>query len=301
MGYTITLGEFAQKLYPVLGFGKKRWEFMADLVDAGVSSEKDIEKEPDGKTKKEKQKAHLYLSKTSSETWENRYEGRDGYSRMAKKIAPFLDKPKFEVWIFDYGDDAHSALLPILRPYCPGLKAASDVPSACAELFCRIIRQAAKRTRSDAKNKIPAALSDVGIDPLTNAEELEFIIRKLSKIERQATCELEMEALSICDKIHSKHEPLIKKINLYVMQYYNSVREVLLKSKKIGRQKSNLIALDIRGRYCALAANRNLNQEQIFDAFVDWLQRQVPEASRASCEIVISFFVQNCEVFDELP
>ena len=48
-------------------------------------------------------------------------------------------------------------------------------------------------------------------------------------------------------------------------------------------------------------ADGPLDQNRIFDSLVDWLNGAIPEASRIACEIVISFFIQNCEVFDELP
>lgn len=42
---------------------------------------------------------------------------------------------------------------------------------------------------------------------------------------------------------------------------------------------------------------QGLPQEIVFNNMVDWLQSKVSFASRSSCRIIISFFVQNCEVF----
>lgn len=38
----------------------------------------------------------------------------------------------------------------------------------------------------------------------------------------------------------------------------------------------------------------------IFNLLVDWVMSKNPLSSREACEILISFFVQDCEVFDEI-
>ena len=40
--------------------------------------------------------------------------------------------------------------------------------------------------------------------------------------------------------------------------------------------------------------------DTIFDNMVHWLQNKTQCASTSACEAVISFFVQNCEVFNEI-
>ena len=41
----------------------------------------------------------------------------------------------------------------------------------------------------------------------------------------------------------------------------------------------------------------NLPQEEVFDKMVDWLKAKVSGVGYTACRIIISFFVQNCEVF----
>lgn len=47
---------------------------------------------------------------------------------------------------------------------------------------------------------------------------------------------------------------------------------------------------------------RECTQDQIYNSLVDWiLQRLVlPSRYRQAAHIIVSFFVQNCEVFDEI-
>ena len=46
--------------------------------------------------------------------------------------------------------------------------------------------------------------------------------------------------------------------------------------------------------------DKTTNKEYIFNAMVDWIMKNTGSQSKAACEIVISFFIQNCEVFDEI-
>lgn len=42
-----------------------------------------------------------------------------------------------------------------------------------------------------------------------------------------------------------------------------------------------------------------LSQDEIFEKMVDWLQDATHE-NRSSCEVIISYFIQKCEVFDAI-
>ncbi|MEI3527074.1 MAG: ABC-three component system protein [Bacilli bacterium] len=42
------------------------------------------------------------------------------------------------------------------------------------------------------------------------------------------------------------------------------------------------------------------DQNIIFNKMVEWLKFKTQEITNDACEIVISYFIQNCEVFDEI-
>ena len=42
-----------------------------------------------------------------------------------------------------------------------------------------------------------------------------------------------------------------------------------------------------------------LSQNEIFEKMVDWLQDATHE-DRGSCGVIISYFIQKCEVFDAI-
>lgn len=47
-------------------------------------------------------------------------------------------------------------------------------------------------------------------------------------------------------------------------------------------------------------ADMGYTQDKIFDEMVNCLQTVTNEDRRSSCEVIISYFVQKCEVFDAI-
>lgn len=42
------------------------------------------------------------------------------------------------------------------------------------------------------------------------------------------------------------------------------------------------------------------DKSKIFDYIVNWVKTKTSTQSKEACEIVVSYFVQNCEVFNEI-
>ncbi len=274
---------------------------MADLFGRIVLGREDVEKELDEKSKARKLCALAKLEDVNPETWEKRFEGRAGCYRLAKNVAPILNPTGFGAWIESFGVDVSHDLFAVLKPYCPEMNSEDEVPAECANLFCEIIRQAASHVRPDAKINVPEELSGFEIDPPRTIKDLEIIVGRLGVMDLKSVRKLKLDPYDIDEKIDHKEGALLEKININIARYYKVIKSEFLKHEKLGRKKFHLVAAEMNDRYQSLSKNRNLTQEQIFDALVDWLERHVPKASRTSCEIIVSFFVQDCEVFDELP
>ncbi|MCD0021636.1 HNH endonuclease, partial [Streptococcus agalactiae] len=62
----------------------------------------------------------------------------------------------------------------------------------------------------------------------------------------------------------------------------------------------NIIGSQIKTAYLQ-ASYSGISQQEIYNHLVLWLESITPEIpNNTACQIVISFFVQNCEVFDEI-
>lgn len=86
------------------------------------------------------------------------------------------------------------------------------------------------------------------------------------------------------------------KIKQQVNMYFALVKAELgmLDASRPGT--SGIIASQIKTFYL-VQKRKSLGQQEIYTNTVDWINHKCKKFSRDSCEIVVSFFVQNCEVF----
>lgn len=94
---------------------------------------------------------------------------------------------------------------------------------------------------------------------------------------------------------------LLKKVLRNVREYFNLVERSLknLNKEKVIRQR--VFSSQIRNLFIefdeATINDKPFSQTVIFDKLVDWLHRKTDEDLDV-CAIVISYFIQSCEVFD---
>lgn len=148
-----------------------------------------------------------------------------------------------------------------------------------------------KKQQQSRRYNAKIAISELDIEP-----ELDKVIDGFKNIDKSEIIKLDYRPVSVDKKV--KDILLCDKIVGYVVQYYSYIKEKLqqLDEKKSGC--SDLIATDIKK--CFLrekSLQLFLSQEEIYDAIVEWLISKT-NGKRIACEIMVSFFVQECEVFD---
>lgn len=108
---------------------------------------------------------------------------------------------------------------------------------------------------------------------------------------------LEYDPKTIDSKLNKTINNLTKrKIKNYVRDFFHIVKKEFQNIDSIKTTKSTLIATQVKVFYLK-AMDKNVNQEDIYNYLVDWLDKKTSVSLDAS-SIVISYFVQNCEVFD---
>jgi hypothetical protein len=108
---------------------------------------------------------------------------------------------------------------------------------------------------------------------------------------------LEYEPKTIDSKLNSTIKPLTKrKIKQDVCDFYHIIKKEFQNIDTIKINRATLIATQIKAFYLK-STEENTNQEDIFNYLVEWLDKKT-SVSKAASSIVISYFVQNCEVFD---
>lgn len=122
------------------------------------------------------------------------------------------------------------------------------------------------------------------------------ILELLNEVDDSELIELVYIPIKVVEKVECKN--LQRKILSNVVQYFNFVKEQLQALDDAKGVKFELIATQVRQHFLRISQTE-LFQECIFDQIVEWLQHKV-NGDRSACEIVVSFFVQNCEVFNAL-
>ena len=111
---------------------------------------------------------------------------------------------------------------------------------------------------------------------------------------------LEFNPITIDNKLNETIKPLTKKkIKNNVRDFFHIVKKEFKNIDAIKANKATLIAQQIKVFYLK-TMDKNLNQEDIFNYLVLWLNKKTQISEDAS-SIVISYFIQNCEVFDVIP
>ncbi len=130
-------------------------------------------------------------------------------------------------------------------------------------------------------------------------KEISFVVQNISKITSEELSEIDYSAVPIASKFSSDELLLKTKVTSYVLTYFPYIRDQFKNLE--GSSSLNFQVLSSQIRACFLKMNDcNAQKSQIFECMVDWLKKKTLNSSTQACEAVISFFIQECEVFYEI-
>lgn len=121
------------------------------------------------------------------------------------------------------------------------------------------------------------------------------VLASMNKEDLDKSGNLEYKSLAISRKVEDYI--LRSDIESKVTQYFNYVRDSF-KRYDVNGDRFELICHNVKGLYLKLKADK-LAQHEIYDAITDWFVSKTQE-TRSACAIMTSFFVQNCDIFDEI-
>lgn len=127
-------------------------------------------------------------------------------------------------------------------------------------------------------------------------EELLKVIDVLSNIDRAVldhTTTIEYKSLMVAQKVSD--DLLCNNIEQNVTRYFNYVRDCFKLYDPAG-DKFELVCLQMKKLYVSLKAQHQ-GLDDIHDSIVDWL-RSKTNGKRIACDIIFSFFVQNCDIYE---
>lgn len=123
------------------------------------------------------------------------------------------------------------------------------------------------------------------------------IINKLSRISRSdELIELKYSALAIDEKLNDDF-PTIQRNQIRddIVKYFLFVKENFRNLQK--EETFDIIATQIKLAYLNFKKMDN-EQTKIYNSLIYWLKDFSKAEHNKSCEIIIAYFIQNCEVFE---
>ena len=137
-------------------------------------------------------------------------------------------------------------------------------------------------------------ISSIELEP-----ELKLVVERLSNLDDTELVKLSFKPLMVNRKI--ENIDLRRKVLNYVTTYYEILKIMFQEADNRRSSTSEMIAMQFKQAF--IKQERDflfLDKGQLFDSLVEWV-RSKSGGSRAACEAVVSFFIQDCEVFREIP
>lgn len=143
------------------------------------------------------------------------------------------------------------------------------------------------------------------LDTIGLEEEIFYVIEGLTKINTKNTKieELRMDALRISEKIDPSNPLLLSSVTQHVLSYYRYIEKLLSDFDLYAKNIFNTIASEVQLAYQSMKS-MDYSQEVIYELVCQWMNNKIMlqdnNRYKIACRIVVSFFIQNCEVFDEI-
>lgn len=129
-------------------------------------------------------------------------------------------------------------------------------------------------------------------------KELVYIISNLENLSCETPYEhLDLNPKTIDEKIHTSESNLFtNKVKHHVNEYYSLISNQFRLLDDANPGKSERIALEVKTFYTAQKHSKD-SQHSIYRNISDWVDVKTGQISRDASEILVSFFIQNCEIF----
>lgn len=135
------------------------------------------------------------------------------------------------------------------------------------------------------------------VDYQIESEIKEVITMLVEEFNEAELKPLEMHALKLDEKANETLTRITKmRIRNEITEYYYYIKEQFVQLDSQYPRSFNAIASQVSAFYNSLSRIES-SQEMIYGQLTEWLSKKTGNSNLGACGIVISFFVQNCEVF----
>ena len=131
----------------------------------------------------------------------------------------------------------------------------------------------------------------------TIEKQIEQVLREVDLMDVTDDTQLKIEPVKVENKITEKR--LKERVLFDVRRLYQGVNDALDRLAGENKLTVDKFAKSVKRMY-EDASESHISQSAIYNLLVETLFEKTGRKYREACEIIISYFVQRCEVFDEI-
>ena len=126
---------------------------------------------------------------------------------------------------------------------------------------------------------------------------VERVLQKIAAIPFDQVLELKYDPAQVIKKMDKSDPALYIEIHGLAGRYYPDVEGIFKQMEAENLCDYDKFCYQMKFQYKALAGQGTLSQREIYDGLSEWVHETTHE-DMSFCKVVVSFFVQKCEVFD---
>ena len=128
-------------------------------------------------------------------------------------------------------------------------------------------------------------------------DEIRIVLQKLNLEDIEECPKLKFDVKKVDEKANETLPKLLKKqIKNDLIDYFDFIKEIFVQIEKEVPSKFETLATQIKA-FNLKCKQTTTNQETIYAGIVDWMYNKTERYSKRACEIIVAYFVQDCEVF----
>lgn len=159
------------------------------------------------------------------------------------------------------------------------------------EEYLELVKIKEKLARKTALNE---ATFDLGLQ-----QDIATVIGRICALQDEEFEKLNYSPVALANKFACNERLLKSRIAAYVINYYPYIRDLFRNMEGKNGFRINVLSMQIKSAFTKME-DISIDKEEIFNQLVEWIYSKTLSVSRSACEAIVSFFVQNCEVFNEI-
>ena len=130
-------------------------------------------------------------------------------------------------------------------------------------------------------------------------QEIEQVIINITKLTTDELSKLNYAPIPLANKFEPNELVLKTKVAGYVTTYFPYIRDLLKDLDGKNSFSFSVLCGQIKACFEKMETVTT-DKNAIFQQIVSWIKNKAVSNSQEACEVVVSFFVQDCEVFHEI-